>query len=646
MTFDAASLGRAHARRAAAVAAIAGLAFVTRPSTIADSERMALASRFHFTELAMPDPPTDPSTWKSVRSVCPSLARISSWISSVGAAVSVGDLDGDGLANDLVHVDPRADTAVVEPATGTGSRYAPIVLDPRPLPFDSATTAPMGSVIGDLDEDGREDVLVYYWGRTPVAFLRRGDRYEPCEVSTSGERWFTNAATLADVDGDGHADLVVGNYFPDGAHVLDAAWTGPAEMQASMSRSWNGGKNRILLGSRASDGCVKFDEAVGALDDAVAMGWTLAIGAADLDGDLLPEIYFANDFGMDRLLHNRSTPGHPSFATLEGRRGFATPSSSVLGRDSFKGMGVDFGDVNGDGLLDIYVSNIAGEFQLLESHFLWASTGDVSAMKRGVAPYVNASEALGLSRSGWAWDCKLADFDDDGTLEAMQTTGFVRGTTNRWPELQELAMANDWWLAEPRAWPRFQPGDDVSGDIRMPFFVRGSDARFVDLAREVGLGAVQVSRGIAIADVDGDGDLDLAVANQWEPSRFYRNDASPAGAFLGLRLVLPLEPEPTSVVDDLRLPSRAPARPAIGAEVAVTLPNGRRLVSQVDGGSGHSGRRSSDVHFGLGKVPASSRLKVEIAWRDPLGTPHRETLDLAPGWRVVRLGWPRSGGER
>jgi hypothetical protein len=58
----------------------------------------------------------------------------------------------------------------------------------------------------------------------------------------------------------------------------------------------------------------------------------LALGAADLDGDLMPELYFANDFGPDRLLHNRSTPGHLNFALLEGERKFTTPSSKVLGK--------------------------------------------------------------------------------------------------------------------------------------------------------------------------------------------------------------------------------------------------------------------------------------------------------------------------
>ncbi len=153
------------------------------------------------------------------------------------------------------------------------------------------------------------------------------------------------------------------------------------------------------------------------LDDLGGYGWTLGIGAADLDGDLLPEIYFANDFGPDRLLHNRSRPGEFRFALLEGQKTLTTPNSKVVGRDSFKGMGVDFGDLNGDGILDIFVSNIAAEFALEESHFAFLGTGETMRMLQGIAPFHDQSERLGLSRSSWGWDAKIADFDNDGAPE-------------------------------------------------------------------------------------------------------------------------------------------------------------------------------------------------------------------------------------
>jgi hypothetical protein len=80
----------------------------------------------------------------------------------------------------------------------------------------------------------------------------------------------------------------------------------------------------------------------------------------------------------------------------------------------------------------------------------------------------------------------------------------------------------------------------------------------------------------------------------------------------------------------------APDRPAIGATATVFLPDGRRTTAQVDGGNGHSGKRSQDIHFGLGSVPAQSPLRVAIRWRDAAGI-HERSERLLPGWHTVRL---------
>lgn len=625
---------RRNAVRMVALALIAGLYGFARQPTLPTAEREALASRFAFVRQPLAAPPGD--LGRTVREVHPGFRDIRSWISSVGAAVALNDLDGDGLPNDVCTVDPRVDQALVEPAPGTGDRYAMFALDPAPLPYDRRTTAPMGCVPADLNEDGAMDLVVYYWGRPPVAFLRRAGTatlsaasFRPVELAPGAGIWNTNALTTADVDGDGHLDLVVGNYFPDGMRVLDARATDTAHLHRSMSRSENGGKNRLLLWQGATSGpepTVRMVDVPDAFDPQTAFSWTLAVGAADLDGDLLPEIYFGNDFGNDRLLRNLSTPGHPRFQVLEGRRGFTTPASKVLGHDSFKGMGVDFADINGDGVPDLYVSNIAQNWALEESHFVWVSNGGADQIRKGIAPYVDRSEDLGLSRSGWGWDARFADFDDDGVPEAVQAIGFVHGEKNRWPELHELAMGNDNNMLYPGAWPHFKSGDDLSGHLHNPFFVRAKDGRYYDLAAELGIDDSHVTRGIAIADVDGDGALDFAIANQWEPSYFFRNTAPRRG---------------TSLEIEPRLPAGAGTRPAVGAEASVWLPDGRRLVGQVDGGSGHSGKRAPELHFGLGRMAAGTPLRVDLRWRDGSGKVRSETLQLKAGGRhTVVLGAP------
>ncbi|MBO0858053.1 MAG: CRTAC1 family protein [Chloracidobacterium sp.] len=643
---------RQYGARAISVLIIFALWEFARLPELSAAERSRIASRFSFEASALPELPGGNA--KSIRSVHPSLKHIAAWISSVGAAVALNDLDGDGFANDVCYVDVRKNQVVVTPAPGQGAgRYSPFKLSPKTLPYNDATMAPMGALPGDFNEDGLRDVLVYYWGRTPIVFFQRAvgegpfsrDRFVERELIPQGatiERWYTNAATQADLDGDGHVDLIIGNYFPDGARILDERGAGVEHMQDSMSRAYNGGYNRILRWTGAERGAepsARFEEQPGVLSEEIARGWTLGAGAADLDGDLLPEIYFANDFGPDRLLHNRSTPGHLSFELIEGRRTLTTPRSKVLGHDSYKGMGVDFGDVNGDGLFDIFVSNIAAEYALEESNFVFLNTGNLRLMSQGVAPFVDQSESMGVSRSGWGWEARLGDFDNDGVLELLQAAGFLKGSVNRWPELHEIAMGNDQLLRHTPSWHHFRPGDDIGGNVHNPFYVRSESGRYYDISPELGLNQRRTSRGIATADVDRDGLLDYAVANQWEDSWFYHNTSPRHGAYLGLDLRLPLDGQRVDETRSLTMEEsrRSHTRPAIGATARVLLPGGRVLVAQVDGGNGHSGKRSPEIHLGLGQVPAGAPVEVELRWRDPQGRVRTETRGLLPGWHTLLL---------
>lgn len=621
-----------------ALALIGALFFAARIPQVSDAEKVEVAGGYGFESRSIGLPQGFGE--KQIRPVNQAYSNIDAWISSVGAAIAMNDLDGDGLPNDLCVVDPRTDQVSVTPAPVPGSerRYAPYALTPGALPMGPAM-APMGCTPADVDGNGRMDMVVYYWGRTPIVHLARPgapqgpDAWTATELipntggpTYTGPQWNSNAMAVADFDGDGTLDLYVGNYFPDGP-VLDPTRSDGVAMNESLSAATNGGKDAILRGLPERPGT--FAEVPGVLADDVSGGWVLGSAASDVDGDLRPELYIAQDHGKDAMLHNVSAPGRIAFEPVYGDRDPMVPKSKRMGADSFKGMSADFADLDRNGVKDLFVSNITQPFGIQESNFQWMATEATpqamgTAMAQGRAPWVDESTGNGIAWSGWGWDVKSGDFDNSGNLAVVQATGFVKGETNRWPQLQELATANDTLVSDPAMWPRVSRGDDLSGNQAVRFWAPRPEGGYADLSHVLGLDAAIPTRGIATGDADGDGRLDVAVARQWDVPAFYRNVAPDAGNAMTLDLV--------------HAGSRVvgPGSPVVGAEARLAMPDGRTLVETVDGGGGHSGKRSSELHLGLGA--ATGPVPVALTWRDATGVPRSETVSLTPGRHTVELG--------
>ncbi|MBA0125307.1 VCBS repeat-containing protein [Haloechinothrix sp. YIM 98757] len=613
-----------------AVVLVFGMGVLTERPSLGESEKDDLAEPYDFD---VRDLNSAPEGAKYGRTVAPDLRHFRAWISGVGAGVALTDLRDLGRPADACLVDPRDDSVTLRSVPGSGAPEYPVVeLLPDGLPYDD-TMAPMGCVPADLDEDGDVDFLVYYWGRSPVLFMNEAgpDTAPSAEGFTAHELvepmrvWNTTAVNVADLDGSGHLDIVIGNYFPDDARVLDPSADDETrmEMQHSMSLARNAGRNKVLLTEPTgeSDAPPEVTDASNALPEHVATAWTLAMGFQDLTGNHRPDVYVANDFGNDHLLVNRSRTGEPRFDVVTGERDMTTPKSKVLGNGSFKGMGVTFTYRDPDELPMMVVSNITSPHALHESNFAFVPDGTGSDLLDGTVPYSDESEPLGISRSGWSWDVKSGDFDNSGTEELLQATGFMAGETDRWPELQEVAMGNDALLKYPAVWANFEPGeDDLSGHEHNPFWAADAGGGFVDLAPQLGLDSPDVTRAFALGDVNGDGLLDAVVANQWQDSRVLLNRAPDAPPGISLRLVRPGESD-----------GGWPA--AIGASVTTREGVEPAQKRQLYPANGHVGVSADRMHLA---APGSGPLPVTITWRAG-GRTHEAEVEVPPGSATVEL---------
>lgn len=651
MTYLSSARVRGYTPGIVALAVILVLFIVARIPDASASTKQAVAAPYKFTEMPIAMPAGYHPT-QTIRKVNPEYYHIRSWVSSVGAAIALNDLTGSGRPDSLCIVDPRTDQVVVTyaPTAPAADQFTPFVLNPSPtLPMDQYM-APMGCVPGDFNGDGRMDLLVYYWGRTPVLFLAKSDAgkpspsaYQPVEVIPNasadgqyhGPRWNTNGVNVADFDGTGHPSIFFGNYYPD-SDVLNPNGQANVVMNSSMSNAKNGGGAHVMRWYSATSGThpsVSYVEDKTAVPYKASTGWTLAASSADLTGSGKPDLYIANDFGKGHLLHNISTPGHIQFSEATGTRGPTTPKSFVLGHGSFKGMGVDFGDIDQTGKFDMFIGNITTAWGLEESNFLFMNDAKNNAdmkqqLAKGVAPFSQKAQQRGLAWTGWAWDDKIDDFLNTGYPDIVQADGFVKGTINRWAWLQEMAMANDDIYTNPAMWPDVQPGDDIGGDQTLKFWARTQDGKFIDISKELGLAVPTPTRGIATADTRGNGALDFAVARQWQAPSFYANNSGSLGNYLGLNLVR------KTADGKAHQGLEGVGSPAYGATVQITTPDGHTQLARLDGGGGHSGKRSFEVRFGLGSY--SGPVKARVQWSDASGL-HSQTLQLRPGNHTLCL---------
>ena len=326
----------------------------------------------------------------------------------VGSGAAMFDADGDG----------KLDILLLQNGGPNGSKNV-LYLQTSDGKFRDASAGSgldfaghnMGVAIGDVDDDGRPDVLVTQYTGLKF-FLNRGEgRFVDAtkESGLSNPAWSTSAAFF-DYDRDGRLDLIVASYVD-----YDPTWvcTGHNSARDYCAPKVFKGRVSRLFHNDSAGGIVRFTDVTEASGFSRVPGPGLGVVCADFDGDGWPDVFIANDGAPNRLWMNQK---NGTFHEEAMQRGIAYNAMGV----AQAGMGVALGDVDGDGLFDIFVTHLSEE-----THTLWKQG------PRGL--FSDATAAAGLiapTGRSTGFGTLLADFDHDGTLDLALANGRVAARTS------------------------------------------------------------------------------------------------------------------------------------------------------------------------------------------------------------------------
>ena len=439
---------------------------------------------------------------------------------SIGSGCAIADLDGDDRpdlilltnagpksisTNKLFHQKPDGTFADVSAGSG--------------IDFPGWN---MGIAIGDVNNDGKPDILITQVGGARL-LLNRGElKFEDVtpESGIVNPTWGTSAAFL-DYDRDGWLDLFIVNYVdydptrpcltPNG----EREYCGPKVCPRTVCRLFhNRGGNRPT-----------FEDVTEQSGIAAVSGPGLGVVVADFDGDGWPDIFVANDAQPNHLWINQR---NGMFHEEAEARGVARTAAG----HAYAGMGVAMGDIDNDGFLDLYVTHLTSE-----TNTLWKQSPRGQFRDRSADWEINTTR-----RRGTGFGTLMADFDNDGALDIAVANGRV---AREQIPAKKAGLAAHW---EPY------------GERNQLFANIGGKFRDVSHNNPALCGYFTVARGLACGDIDGDGAPDLLVNAIGEKARLLRNVAPNRGHWIAVRAV------------DPHL-----MRDAIGAEVTVRAGGVRRV---------------------------------------------------------------------
>lgn len=436
------------------------------------------------------------------------LEHIMPQVAAMGAAVAVSDFDRDGWQDLYVtnSGEGRANRLYRNRGDGTFVDVAPSmgVADVN----QPGTGVSMGAIWGDIDNDGFEDLFLYKYGR-PELFRNDGGRAFVRVSERAGlPSWVNaNAAVWLDFDRDGWLDLFLAGYWDEKVDLWKLTTT--QIMPESFEYAENGGR-KYLFRNRG-DGT--FDE-VSAAMGLSSRRWTLAAAAADLTGSGYPDLFLANDYGVSQLYINRAGKGFVEVGAASG-----------VGRTPKSGMNASFGDVFNDGRLSIYKTNISEPGVLVQANDLWVPKGQAGTTTPEFENLASALgvDLGGWSWGAQFGDLNNDGFLDLYLVNGYVSAG---ERTSYWYDFAEIAVGHRRIISDASHWPAMR-GRSLSGYQRKRLWINDGAGRFRDVAQDVGARDTFDGRAVALADLSNRGVLDVVVANQRGPLLVYRNTVVP-----------------------------------------------------------------------------------------------------------------------
>ncbi len=442
------------------------------------------------------------------------LNHIMPQVASMGAAVAVADVDADGHDDLYVTNSREGSKNRLYRNRGDGTfedvaeRLGVADLNQR------ETGVSMGAVFGDYDNDGFEDLFLYRWGRQELFHNDGGQRFSRVAGAALPAWANVNTAVWFDYDRDGRLDLFLGGYYPERVNLWNLADT--KIMPESFEYANNGG--RKFLYRNAGGG--RFEE-VSAKVGLTSTRWALAAVAADLRGTGYPDLFIANDYGVSELFLN------------EGGRFREAGRETGVGYAPKSGMNASVGDVLNQGRLAIYVSNISEEGILLQGNNLWVPTGGspqqptyenmARAMGIDLGGWSFGAQFGDLNNDGFL-DLYLVN----GYVSASRDDSY-------WYDYSKVAGGHQLVIGDAANWPAMGQRSLAGYQPKRVWINDGSGA-FADVAQMVGATDRHDGRAVALADLQGRGMLDVVVANQRGPLLLYRNDVPADRHWIGFDL--------------------------------------------------------------------------------------------------------------